>query len=93
MNRSTDTNLHPSDVRYRTTHDGEGSLSVSVVQAIAEARDREPENLDRPLGQDLDMEALDRLFNGHTNTETRVMFSYDDDVVEVRSDGTILVCK
>lgn len=66
------------------------SLSLSVIEAIADATDTDPVELE-PLYNVVDPEALDQLFQGTTPATARVQFSYGEHTVEVRSDGTILV--
>ncbi|WP_126663922.1 HalOD1 output domain-containing protein [Haloterrigena salifodinae] len=66
------------------------SLSLSVIEALADATDTDPVELE-PLYHVVDPEALDQLFQGTTPATARVQFSYGEHTVEVRGDGTILV--
>lgn len=66
------------------------SLSLSVIEALADELEADPVELD-PLYHAVDPEALDELFQAKTGTNARVTFAYGDHTVEVRSDGTILV--
>lgn len=66
------------------------SLSLSVIDALADALDTDPVELE-PLYHAVDPEALDRLFGEGTPASARLEFAYGDHRVEVRGDGTILV--
>ncbi|WP_339105261.1 HalOD1 output domain-containing protein [Haloterrigena salinisoli] len=66
------------------------SLSLSVIEALADATDTDPVELE-PLYHVVDPEALDQLFQETTPTTARVQFNYGDHTVEVRGDGTISV--
>ena len=66
------------------------SISLRVVEALANATDTAPNELD-PLYNTVDPEALDRLFQPDSCDEIRVTFEYGDSNVEIRGDGTIMV--
>ncbi|WP_254521607.1 HalOD1 output domain-containing protein [Natrinema caseinilyticum] len=66
------------------------SISLRVIDAIANATNTDPHELD-PLYYVVDPEALDQLFQSDTSTSVRVEFEYDGRLVEVRSDGTVAV--
>ncbi len=66
------------------------SISLSVIDALADAIGTDPTELD-PLYHVVDSEALDQLFTENTTVNGRIQFSYGDHAVEVRSDGTILI--
>jgi hypothetical protein len=66
------------------------SISLRVVDALADATDTDAHELD-PLYNVVDPEALDSLFRRDSSAALRVEFEYDDSVVEVRSDGTVTV--
>jgi len=66
------------------------SISLRVVEALADVTDTAPSELD-PLYNTVDPEALDRLFQPDSSDGVRVTFEYGDARVEVRGDGTILV--
>ena len=66
------------------------SISLRVVEALADATDTTPSELD-PLYNTVDPEALDRLFQPDSSDDIRVTFEYGDARVEIRGDGTIMV--
>ncbi|WP_254532092.1 HalOD1 output domain-containing protein [Natrinema gelatinilyticum] len=66
------------------------SISLRVIDAIANATNTEPHELD-PLYYVVDPEALDQLFQSDSNAPIRVEFEYDGLLVEIRSDGTVAI--
>lgn len=66
------------------------SISLRIVEALATATDTAAHELE-PLYHAIDPEALDQLFQTDTAGEIRVEFEYGDSLVEVRSDGTVIV--
>jgi hypothetical protein len=70
---------------------GEGDISRSVVEAVADAEGVRPEKLRPPLYEVLDPDALERVF--HTSSGRRmdgsVVFEYNGHEVTVFSDGTV----
>lgn len=79
---------------YSTSSDRDSSvdLSVAVVEALAEARERTPIEIDRPLYDVVDPDALNQLFtDGSADVSGRVVFEFGDHEVTVHSDGDILV--
>jgi len=76
-------------VVHRTGHDGPGSLSVSVVEALAEAKGVSPVDIREPMYDVVDPDALDQLFTrsdgGH------VVFELADHEITVHASGEILV--
>ncbi len=66
------------------------SISLHVIEALADATDTAPNELD-PLYNTIDPEALDRLFRPDSSDEIRVTFEYGDSHVEIRGDGTVVV--
>jgi len=72
--------------------DGTG-LSVAVIQALAEARGVGIDEIEQPLYDVVDPDALDRLFTdrGRADVMGRVVFEFDAHEVTVHSDGDILV--
>lgn len=77
---------------YRTTHDPEGSATVSdtVIEAIADVAGVDPTNTVIPLSDCIDPDALDALFVDDEG-ETRVSFRVCGLDVFVRSDGTVRI--
>lgn len=65
------------------------SISVAVVEAIATATDTDPLELDSPLYDVIDTDALDRLVR--QDSLTRVEFEYEGHAVEIDGDGVIAV--
>ncbi len=70
---------------------GDGELSRSVVEAVAEAEGVQPAKLHPPLYEVIDPDALERVF--HTSSGRRmdgsVVFEYRGYEVTVYSDGTV----
>lgn len=72
---------------YRT---GATRVSDRVLEAVADARGTDPLELDRPLYDVVDPDALDALFAADDGTDTlRVEFTYGGYRVTVRGDGQI----
>lgn len=73
----------------------ESSLPVAVVEAIAAKADVEPTELDLPLYDAIDPDALDHLFptdeEGRPATRGHLTFSYADFVVRITSDRRVRV--
>ena len=65
------------------------SISLHVVEALAATADTDPLDLEPPLYDVIDPEALDRLFR--PGNGCRVTFTYDGHAVDVRADGTVTV--
>jgi len=72
--------------------DGTG-LSVAVIQALAEARSVGIDEIEQPLYDVVDPDALDRLFTERSRADVvgRVVFEIDAYEVTVHSDNDILV--
>ena len=66
------------------------SISLSVVEALADSLDTDPVELE-PLYHAVDPEALDQLFQKDTPASARVEFTYGGHTVEVRGDGAVLI--
>ncbi|SEQ72720.1 HalOD1 output domain-containing protein [Natrinema salaciae] len=66
------------------------SISLRIVDAIAEATDTDVYELE-PLYNVVDPEALDQLFRPDSAVDIRVEFEYGGLLVEVRSDGTVVI--
>jgi len=77
-------------VVHRTVHSGAESLSVSVVEALAAAKGVSPVDIEQPLYDVVDPDALDRLFTDG-NATARVVFGFADHEVTVHASGEILV--
>ena len=65
------------------------SLGQSIVTAVASARDVDPFDLNPPLGEVVDPDALDALFAGRPETTGTVTFDYAGHAVQVHSDGRV----
>ena len=73
---------------------GDGSVSVAVVEAVADARGVDPAEVDFRLDDHVDADALDALYRHARRREAaswRLDFHVDGTAVTVRSDGTIAV--
>jgi hypothetical protein len=70
----------------------DGSVSLSVVEAVAEAEGVAPEALTPPLYEAIDPDALERVFAA-TSTSARmdgqVTFSYNGYAITVQGDGSV----
>lgn len=66
------------------------SPSLRVIDALADATDTDPLELD-PLYGVIDPEALDQFIRADTDGNASVQFAYDGHDVEVRGDGTVAV--
>lgn len=82
-------------VVYRTTHEagGETSLSITVVEALAEAKGVSPVDIEQPLYDVVDPDALDRLFvcEDDHGTSGYVVFELSSFEITVRSNGDVVV--
>lgn len=82
-------------IARRTAGPGAESLSVAVVEAISERASVEPTEMDRPLFDAIDPDALEHLFpvdgDGRPRSEGCVTFSYADFSVRVSSDREVRV--
>lgn len=70
--------------------DGAAPLTMDVVAAIAEHEGVDPMDLDPPLFEVVDPDALDNLFN-EAASNGRVTFSYNGAAVTVTSEGDVRV--
>lgn len=77
---------------YRVTHDPErpGTVSDTVIKAIAEVADVDPTKTMIPLADRIDPDALDSLFTDDDG-EAQVTFSVCGLEVLVRSDGRVRI--
>lgn len=67
---------------------GDGSISVAVIETIADAEGVDPIELDTPLHEAIDPRALERLVASPSSVQS-VRFDYLDWTVEVRPDEGI----
>lgn len=92
---SDDRNVGGTHVVYRTAgeRDDDTDLSMAVIDALAEAKDVQPVDIQRPLYDVVDPDALDRLFTstGGDGVSGRVVFELAEHEITVRSDGDIVV--
>ena len=65
------------------------AASSRVVAALASATDTEPRNVDPPLYETIDPDALDAVVDSATDLE--VSFEHDGRTVVVRADGSVAV--
>jgi hypothetical protein len=68
------------------------SISLSIVDAVAEAEDADPATLDPPLGAVVDAGAIDRLFSRSTDGSAgvdRLTLTYYGYEITVEADGTV----
>lgn len=71
---------------------GDDSVSLTVIEALAEARGVRPMDIDTPLYDAVDPEALDALFDtDDATTSARVVFEIDEFEVTVTSDEDVFV--
>ncbi|MDH5018927.1 HalOD1 output domain-containing protein [Halobacterium rubrum] len=64
-------------------------VSSRVVAALASATDTEPRNVDPPLYETVDADALDAVVASATDVE--LSFEHDGHTVVVRADGSVVV--
>lgn len=76
-------------MRHTTPCRTTDTISLRVVEAIADADGTDPVDMEPPLFEAINPEALDRLFR--SGTDCAVRFQYEDHTVEVHSDGTVTV--
>jgi len=77
---------------YETHHDGDASLSQTIIEAVASVEGVDPTDQDLELYKAVDLEALDTLFerrssDGHWQFE----FAIDDFLVVVTGSGHVSV--
>jgi len=65
------------------------TASVRVVDALASATDTEPRDVDPPLYETIDADALDAVVASAADVE--LSFEHDDHAVVVRADGSVTV--
>lgn len=91
------TNDGNSAVLHRTRHDRDrdGPVSEAIVEALAAVESVEPDELDVRLYDDVDPEALDRLYGTAAERADRLHLSFDIAEYEVvlTDDGDLLVCE
>lgn len=79
----------------RTTPEDGHSVSQAVIEAVAEAKGVPPAEIDPPLHEVVDPDALDRLFaptfTGGDRPSGRIVFTYGGCEVVVRGDGSAVV--
>lgn len=83
-----------SVTRQREKTENATAPSTAVVNAIAEHKGIDPLELDRPLYDVINPDALDSLFSQSTNggaVTGRLTFSYGKHTVHVTSDGDVQV--
>ncbi|MHB9285898.1 HalOD1 output domain-containing protein [Halobacteriales archaeon Cl-PHB] len=67
--------------------------TVAIVDAVADAAGVDASDLDQPLGEQVDADALDQLVRSASGdaTDVHVRFRYLDHDVAVHSDGRVVV--
>lgn len=83
-----------TNVVYSTAEERAEStdLSVAVIETLAEAREESPVEMEQPLYDVVDPDALDRLFTADdADAVGRVVFELGAHEITVHSDGDILV--
>lgn len=84
-------------VLYRTRHDRDcdGPVSEAIVRGLAAVESVEPDELDVRLYDEVDPEALDRLYGTAAERSDRLRLSFDVGGYEVvlTGDGDLLVCE
>lgn len=71
---------------YGTSSDSPSSMRV--VEAVADELDTDPTELETPLAEAIDTDALDNLFKGPGNS-VMISFSYYDHRISVEENGDI----
>lgn len=93
---STDEPLSNDDNKYHTRLDldTQSSLSIAVIEALARAKGVDATELDVPLYERIDTEALEALYHHSRGTADEgwtLSFPFDEFTVTVRGDGRITV--
>lgn len=96
--RPPDTSLPSTAISetFHTVYDGDvETLSVGVIEAIAEAMDIDQRQTEIPLDRSIDPDALDAIFadryDGTSRCGSRVVFTVWESEVVVHSDGHIFI--
>lgn len=77
---------------YRSTDPDDGKVSLAVVEALADAWGVSLLDIDPPLYDVVDLEALDALFDTPGNvTDGHVVFTVDDSEVTVTANADVYV--
>ncbi|MFB6151454.1 MAG: HalOD1 output domain-containing protein [Haloarculaceae archaeon] len=78
---------------YHTKHEmgNDKSLSVSVVEALADCLGVPAVEIDQPLYEAVDPDALDRLFTDGGTGSAHVVFTASDHEITVTSSGDIFI--
>lgn len=81
--------------RARHDHDRDGPVSEAIVRALAAVESVEPDELDVRLYDEMDPEALDRLYGTAAERSDQLHLSFDVAGYEVvlTGDGDLLVCE
>lgn len=66
------------------------SVTMRVIEAVADAHDVDPIALTPPLGSVVDPDALETLANSESDTDVAVEFVYADCHVSVTSDDVVV---
>lgn len=76
----------------RTAHSAsrEGTLTHTIIEAVADTTNVSPLELSTPLNEVIDADALERIFS-EESTVREVVFHYHDCEVRVFSDGHVSV--
>lgn len=81
-------------MRAVSLHEGSGGideLSTDVITAIADEEGVDPMDLEPPLYEVVDLDALEMLFDRDADVEGRFVFSYNGYDVTVTSGGEVSV--
>jgi hypothetical protein len=74
---------------------GDGSVSISILEAVGRAVDVPPENLP-PLYPEIDPDCIERLFSGQfalADPDLSLTFPYAGVLVTVQGDGEVVVTR
>jgi hypothetical protein len=83
-----------TEVVHRTVDERNESVSTAVVEALAEAEGVSPPELDQPLYESVDPDALDRVLSreGRVHRRGRIEFSVSGRRVAVTVEEDVYVC-
>lgn len=81
-----------STVRFGDRADGR-TVSETVLQAVASVEGVEPHELDPPLYEAIDPDALERVFDGRAEGAVAVAFEYQGYRVQVADGGAVTVAE
>ncbi|SIR15856.1 hypothetical protein SAMN05421858_1641 [Haladaptatus litoreus] len=80
-------------VLHETTHDGDGPITETVIEALSDVSDDPPTEME-PLYESVSPDALMDLFDrsSHVAVPARVEFRHHGYAVVIEDDGQVIIC-